>query len=186
MRPRHLAAALAAFAAGATVLPACAQTLKPGLWELSTRTTSASGQMEQAQAQMRQQMASMPPEQRKMIEDMMAKQGVKMGTGAGGATTMQVCMTREMVERSEMPMKSDCKTTSQSRSGSTMKMAFACTNPPSSGEGEYTMMGSDAYKSRTTIRMTVDGKADTMTVEGAGKWLAADCGAIKPMVPAKK
>ncbi len=182
MRIHFIAAALAA---GAFVLPAVAQTaLKPGLWELTLKTQSASGQMEQAQAQMRQQLAGMPPEQRKQIEEMMAKQGVKIGTGGGN--TMQMCMTKDMVERNQMPMNSDCRTTSQSRSGNTLKMAFACTNPPSSGEGEYTMIGSDAYKSRAVIKAVVDGKPDTMTVEGAGKWLGADCGSVKPMVPPKK
>lgn len=176
----------AALLAAAIALPAAAQTtLKPGLWELTNTTKSATGQLEQAQAQMRQQLAAMPPEQRKQIEEMMARQGVKMG-GAGGATTMQVCMTKEMTDRSEMPMKSDCKVTSQSRSGGTMKMAFACPAPPSSGESEYTMMGSDAYKGRTVIKTTVDGKPETMTVEASGKWLGADCGNIRPLVPPKK
>ncbi|MES2937031.1 MAG: DUF3617 domain-containing protein [Pseudomonadota bacterium] len=164
-------------------LAASAQSLKPGLWELTLKTQTSSGQMEQAQAQMRQHMASMSPEQRKQIEEMMAKQGIKMGAGGN---TMQVCMTKDMAERNQMPMNSDCKTTSQSRSGNTVKMAFACTNPPSSGEGEYTMIGSDAYKSRSVIKAVVNGKPDTMTVEGGGKWLAADCGNVKPMVPAKQ
>jgi hypothetical protein len=181
MRSHCLAAALIA---GATVLPASAQTLKPGLWALTMKTQSASGQMEQAQAQMRQQLASMPPEQRKQIEDMMAKQGVKMGND--GTNSMQVCMTKEMVERSEMPMNSDCKTTSQSKSGGTMKMSFTCTNPPSSGEGEYTMMGSEAYKSRSVVRTAINGKPETLTVEGSGKWLGADCGSIKPVAPPAK
>ncbi|MBA2674398.1 DUF3617 domain-containing protein [Ramlibacter sp.] len=165
-------------------LAASAQSLKPGLWDITSKTQG--GQMEQAQAEMRKQMAAMPPEQRKMMEDMLAKQGVKMGTGAGGMV-MQICMTKEMTERNEIPMgNSDCKTTSQSRSGSTMKFAFACGNPPSSGEGEYTMLGSDAYKSRMTLKTVIAGKPDTMTMEGSGKWLAADCGSVKPLAVPKK
>ena len=167
-----------------------AQSLKPGLWEFSNTMHSASGQMEQAQAKAQQEMAKMPPEQRKMMEDMMAKQGVKMGQ-PGGATTLQVCMTKEMVERTEMPMqqqRGDCKTTQQSRSGNTMKMAYACSNPPSSGEGEYTFISNEAYKSKMMIKTTVNGKPETMNMEGSGKWLSADCGTIKPFTlpPAAK
>jgi len=46
-------------------------------------------------------MAGMPPEQRKQMQDMLAKQG--MGQGGAGGMSMKICMTREMVERNEMP-----------------------------------------------------------------------------------
>src|SRR4051794_26771635 len=79
MKSRHALAALAlaAFCTGASAQ----QNMKPGLWEITTNMKSASGEMEKARAQMQQQMASMPPEQRKQMEDMMAKQGMKMGAG---------------------------------------------------------------------------------------------------------
>jgi hypothetical protein len=92
-----------------------------------------------------------------------------------------------MAEKNEVPaQKGDCKTTAQSRSGNTMKMAFACANPPSSGEGQVTFNGSEAYTSRMTVNSQVQGKPEKVTMEGAGKWLAADCGNVKPMGPAAK
>ena len=174
--------ALAAFIAAAA-LPAAAQTLKPGLWEITNKMQSGSGQMENAMAQMQQQLASMPPEQRKMIEEQMARSGVKMGSaGPAGGISVKVCMTREMVEKNEMPsQQGDCKTTSQSRAGNTMKMAFACTNPPSSGDGQVTFNGSESYSSRMNVSTQVQGKPEKMTMEGSGKWLAADCGDVKPL-----
>ena len=73
---------------------------------------TSGGQMEQGMAQMQQQLATMPPEQRKKMEEMMAKQGVKMGL-PGGGMSVKVCMTKEMVERNEMPaQQGDCTTTS--------------------------------------------------------------------------
>ena len=160
--------------------------MKPGLWEIQQKMQSASGQMEQQMAQAQQQMANMPPEQRKMMEEMMARQGVKMGTAGGGGMTMKVCMTKEMVERNEMPsqqQRGDCKTTSQSRSGNIMKMAFACTNPPSSGEGQFTFNGSEGYTMKMAVNTTVQGKPETMNMDATGKWLGADCGDVKPRVP---
>ena len=179
--------ALAAFIAAAA-LPAAAQTLKPGLWEITNKMQSGSGQMENAMAQMQQQLASMPPDQRKMIEEQMAKSGVKMGSaGPAGGMSVKVCMTREMVEKNEMPsQQGDCKTTSQSRAGNTMKMAFACTNPPSSGDGQVTFNGSESYSSRMNVSTQVQGKPEKMAMEGSGKWLAADCGDVKPLGQAKK
>ncbi|HJQ63709.1 MAG TPA: DUF3617 domain-containing protein, partial [Burkholderiales bacterium] len=41
--------------------------MRPGLWEHSFTMKSQSGQMEQSRKDMQQQMASMPPEQRKMM-----------------------------------------------------------------------------------------------------------------------
>jgi hypothetical protein len=164
-----------------------AQSMKPGLWEITSKMQSGNGQMEKQMAEAQQRMANMPPDQRKMVEEMMARQGMKMGTAGGGGMTMKVCMTKEMVERNEMPsqQRGDCKTTSQARSGNTMKMAFACTNPPSSGEGQFTFNGSDGYTMKMAVNTTVQGKPETMNMDATGKWLGADCGDVKPIVPRK-
>ncbi len=166
--------------------PALAQTLKPGLWEISNKMQSSSGEMEKAMADMQKQMAAMPPEQRKMMQDMMAKQGMAMSPGAGGAMAVKMCMTREMVERNELPsQQGDCKTTTSPRAGNTMKLSFVCTQPPSSGEGQVTFVNPEAYTSKMTLKSTVQGKPETMTMDGSGKWLSADCGNIKPIAPKK-
>lgn len=158
-----------------------AQTLKPGLWEVTNKMHSASGEMEKAQAQMRQQMASMPPEQRKMFEEMMAKQGVKMSPGG---MNVRMCLTPDMAKRDEFPaQQGDCKTTLQQRAGNTIKMAYTCANPPSSGEGQYTIVSPEAYTMKMVMRSTVKGKSETMNMDAAGKWLSADCGSVKPVRP---
>jgi hypothetical protein len=183
MAHRILAAALVALASTAG-----AQTLKPGLWEVIHKMNSGNSQMDQQMAQMQKQMAAMPPAQRKQMEEMMAKQGTQMpGAAPGGGMGMKMCMTKEMAERSEIPaQQGDCKTTHQSRSGNTMKMAFTCTNPPSSGEGQYTFTSPEAYSMKMTVSTTVQGKPQKMNMEGSGKWLSADCGSVKPIAPPKK
>ena len=131
----------------------------------------------------------MPPAQRKQMEEMMAKQGVQMGGAGAGGVSVRVCMTKEMVEQSPVPMQQqgECKMTTQQRTGNTYKMAYTCANPPSSGEGEYTFMGPEAYKGKMTVVSNVRGKQENMTMEGSGKWLGADCGTIKPIaLPPKK
>jgi hypothetical protein len=176
-----LLAALTVAAAGS----AAAQTLKPGLWELQHKS-GGNAEVDKAMADMREQMASMPPEQRKQMEAMMASRGMQMSPSAAGGMAMKMCMTKEMVERNEINDKrGDCKTTQKQRSGNTLKMAFTCSNPPSRGETQVTFNGAEAYSSKTTVTTTTDGKPETMTVEGTGKWLGADCGSVKPMQPAK-
>ncbi|MGZ5094891.1 MAG: DUF3617 family protein [Burkholderiales bacterium] len=176
--------AMAAFAAGTFSVSAAAQNLKPGLWEITNNMKSASGEMEKSRAQAQQQMANMSPEQRKMMEKMMAEHGVKMGAGGSGATSVKTCMTKEMVERNEIPaQQGDCKTTRQQRSGNTINIAFTCTNPPSSGEGQFTIASPEAYTMKMAVKSTVQGKPETMNMDTSGKWLSSDCGSIKPMQP---
>ena len=188
MKSRYVLAAIAAtFACSAG-----AQSLKPGLWEITNKMQTSGGQMEAQMAQMQQQMANMPPDQRKMVEEMMAKQGVKVGAGGpGSGMSVKICMTKEMVERDQLSMgqqRGDCQLTSQSRSGSTMKMAFACTNPPSTGEGQVTFTSSEAYNMKMVVNTQVQGKPERINMDGSAKWMGADCGTVKPlpMPPAKK
>ena len=179
--------ALAALAAGTFSLSAAAQNLKPGLWEVTNNMKSASGEMEKSRAEAQQQMANMSPEQRKMMEKMMAEHGVKMGSGGPGAMSVKTCMTKEMVERNEIPaQKGDCKTTRQQRSGNTINIAFTCTNPPSSGEGQFNIVSPEAYTMKMVVNSTMQGKPETMNMDSSGKWLGSDCGSIKPMQPPNK
>ncbi len=184
--PLPLAASVLALMLLASPL-ASAQNLKPGLWEISNKMQSGSGQLEKGMAEMQKQMAAMPPEQRKMMQDMMAKQGVALGAGGPGNMVAKICMTKDMVERNDLPsQQGDCKSTSSPRSGNTMKMSFVCTQPPSSGEGTVTFVSPEAYSMKMAMKSTVQGKAETMTMDGGGKWLSADCGVVKPMVGPKK
>jgi hypothetical protein len=185
---RSLLCAGALALAGLVTAPAVlAQTLKPGLWEINNKMQSGSGQLEQGMAEMQKQMAAMPPEQRKMMQDMMAKQGVSLGAGAPGSMVAKICMTKEMAERNEVPaQQGDCKTTTSPRAGNTMKVSFVCTQPPSSGEGQVTFISPDAYTMKMAMKTTVQGKPETMTMDGGGKWLSADCGSIKPMALPRK
>jgi hypothetical protein len=180
MRIRYLAAA----AALCLALPATAQTIKPGLWEINNKMSG--GQMDQAMSEMQKAMAGMSPAERKQMEEMMARQGVKMvAPGAGGGMAVQVCMTKEQVERNDMPMQDGCRMTQNTRSGNTLRMAYTCTRPPSSGEGTVTFHSSESYTSKMTVKSTEQGRTETMTMDATGKWLGANCGNVKPMPSAR-
>jgi len=167
---------------------AFAQSTKPGLWEIQTRV-GGNPQIDQAMAQMQQQMASMPPAQRKMMEDMMAQQGVNIGAGKDGGMAVKVCITPEMAARQELPTQTegDCKTQLGARTGNTMKVSFICTNPPSSGEGTYTFRGDTGYDMAMRVKTVDEGKPMNATMDGTGRWLSADCGKVRPvpMTPGK-
>ena len=165
--------ALAAFSASA-------QSMKPGLWEHSFTMKSQSGQMEKGMAEMQKQMAAMPPEQRKMMEQMLAQSGVGMGAKAN---TVKVCISAEQAARLDIPQKDgQCKQDITQRSGSTMKFKFSCAGqPPTSGEGEITFSSPTSYTSKSVVNTAVEGKPERMTMDQTGQWLSADCGALKPV-----
>ena len=115
----------------ASAVGASAQTIKPGLWEISTNMQSGGKDMGAAMAAMQKQMAAMPPEQRKMMEDLMAKQGAKMATSPGGGMAIKVCMTQEMVDRHEVaPPRNGCTHTQSPRVGNSMKFATSARSRP--------------------------------------------------------
>ncbi|MEO7391013.1 MAG: DUF3617 domain-containing protein [Ramlibacter sp.] len=185
MKAQHLLAVVTIGFASA----AGAQSLKPGLWEVTQKMHSSSGEMEKSMAQLQEQLAGLPPEQRKKMEEMMASKG--MSPASGGAMSVKVCMTKEMVENAAAPlqqhqMRGNCKSTKMERTGNTMKMAYTCTAPPSSGEGEMTFNNPEGYTMKVVVSTTIRGKAEKMNMESTGKWQGADCGAVKPPVMPKQ
>ncbi len=166
---------------------AAAQSIKPGLWEVSSKM-GGNPEMEKAMAQMQQQMAALPPEQRRMMQDMMAKQGVSVAAGPGGTMLSKMCLTREMVERNQLPVheKGHCSNTVSNQSAAGMNIKFTCTDPVASGEGRVNFKGDSAYDMKMTMNTTHQGKAMTTTMDANGKWLGADCSAVKPLAMPKK
>jgi hypothetical protein len=171
----------------ATSAVAQAQNIKPGLWEFTTQMSGGSGKMADAMAEAQKEMERMSPAERKMMQDMMAKQGVQMGAGSGGGVSTKICMTQDMVDRNEISRpQSGCTHTNSPRSGNTMKFSFVCTKPPSSGEGTVTFASPEAYSMKMTTTTTVQGRAERMEMRNSGRWLGGNCGSIKPLpVPTK-
>jgi len=166
----------------ALTLPAAAQTMKPGLWEINNKASG--GQAGDAMAEMQKELAGMPPEERKQMEAMLAQRGVHLAPGAGGGMAVRMCMTKEMVDRNEVPARDGCTSTSKKSGGNTLKVAFSSKNPPSTGEGEVKFTP-ESYTSHMTIRSTEGGRTETTVMDATGKWLKADCGNVKPLATAR-
>lgn len=158
--------------------PAAAEEAKilPGLWEHSFTMKTQSGLVEGAMSQLE----ALAPEQRAMMEQMMAAQGVSLGPRGN---TIRVCINEEDAARGEVPqMDSDCTQKVLKRSGNSIKVAFSCaSDPPASGEGEITVLSPKAYTGKAVVYTTVQGISERMNIEQKGKWLAADCGGVKPL-----
>jgi hypothetical protein len=174
---RHLilAAALAASAA------ASAQTMRPGLWEMNSKVQSGNSQTAAAMAEAQKRLANLPPEQRKMLEDMMANQGVALSMGADGGVKITYCMTKEMAARKELPTGQQGQCTSSSTpTASGMNVSFTCANPPSNGSGQVTLIGDTGYTMNMKVNSSARGTPESMTVQSSGRWLSTDCGSKAP------
>jgi len=184
MPRRSLLAAIVA----ATLLPAlpslpayaASAAMRPGLWEITSKIKPDNPQAAAAMAEAQKQMANMAPEQRKMIEAMMAKQGVGLSMNGDGVK-VTYCVTREMAERREFPtgQQGQCTNTSTPTANG-MNVSFTCANPPSSGSGQVTLQGDTAYTTTMNVTTSARGKPESMRVDGSGRWLGTDCGAKAP------
>ncbi|MEZ5619140.1 MAG: DUF3617 domain-containing protein [Rhodocyclaceae bacterium] len=159
--------------------------MKAGLWEIKTLKQVMDGQdmkaqMAAAQAQMQQQLASMPPEQRKQMEAMMGRQG--MGMGSGG--TARICISEEMAKRDTPVVDPEgrCQPTKMSRSGNTMRYEVDCTvdGRRSQGKGESTFSGNMVH-SRMDMTTTDARGRHTMQTESQMTWLGRDCQGLAPV-----
>lgn len=183
--PRVLVCTAALAVLASVAAPAGAQQkMRPGLWEHSVQMKTQSGQMEAAMAQAQKSMDSLPPAQRKQMQDMLAAQGI--GLGPRGQS-IKVCITPEQAAIDQMPQQDGCTQKVQRVNASTLKMAFQCQGdqdtPPTSGEGTVNFQGPTAYTGQFKIKTAIEGKPEQIDMAQSGKWLSDQCGAILP-VPA--
>lgn len=186
---KHVITVFAALAGAATLAaaPACAQDIKAGLWEMNSKVQSNGGKMEQAMAMMQKQMATMTPEQRKMMEGMLAKQGMNVASMNGNSAVVKMCVSKEMAAQSQMPMQTvgSCTQTRGPLVGNTMRVSIACTQPSANGEGVVTFSNSGAFTSTMRMSTLMAGKTETASIDSSGHWLGADCGSVQPPMSAR-
>jgi hypothetical protein len=182
--------------------------MKPGLWESTFKLNEASLTAEQraqkekmatAMEQMKTQLANMPPEQRKMMEQMMERQGIKVGDQgldmalqnvqiSKDGTIVKSCITQEDIDRGEMPKtEENCEQKTTQVSPTVLKTSFTCSGAhPTHGEGEIVFQGNKSYTGTVAVTTEMNKKMQTITGTQSGKWLAGDCGNVKPYTPKPK
>ena len=94
--------------------------------------------------------------------------------------------TRETLDSpawQQMAADTGCTTTYSERSSRAWKWHSTCPSMKSESDGETTFTGSEAYRTKLTSTVTVNGKTTTSTRIVQGKWLGAACGDVKPFAP---
>jgi hypothetical protein len=179
MRLFALSALMVALVLSASGLAAPARPaapIKTGLWQIQTEREVNGQKMPDASERMK----NMPPEKRAQFEAMMKQRGVSMD-GAGGG---QVCYTREALERSPWAeQQSSCKVSFSHRDATSWKWHSICQQFASESDGEVAFQSRESYTVKVVSVSKMGGKTSNSRITMTGKWLSADCGSVKPMVP---
>ena len=174
--------------AGAVAALSCVSVLaqphmRPGLWEETVQLKTDNAQANAAMEQMKERMASMPPEQRAAMEKMMASHGINMAPGAA-PNTVRVCITKEQIDRGFTPDRDGrCSRVNVTTSGNVTKFDFSCASAHNNvtGHGTFTAMGDSAF----AVSSSADTVSPKMTMhihsDIAGKFISTDCGDVKPV-----
>ncbi len=158
-------------------LPSFAQGMKPGLWEISSRVTSADAQTDQTVSMLLQQLGNLPPEQRSMVQQMAQNQGLSMpNITPDGNVSIKACVTPEMAANQQVPniQQGDCTSNNVAIDGG-MQLAFVCSNPASRGEGQLRFVGERAFTMKMNVTSSVRGRQEQVRVDSDGRWQGGYC-----------
>ncbi|MFI8482264.1 DUF3617 domain-containing protein [Pseudomonas sp. NPDC078700] len=162
---------------GLSITPvlATAAPILPGLWEISTSNMAVDGQQMPAMDVMINKLKTLPPEQREMMEQMLAKQGVQLGDNG-----VQVCLSEALVKSDQLPLQeqSGCKQEVTERSDNMWKFQFDC--PQAKGQGETRFINDKQFTSIVTSTFNNQGKQQQGTMQTNARWVGTDCGGLKP------
>lgn len=173
--PTKLRISLTIYALVLATVAAHAQTapLKPGLWAVHSENET-DGQKE---PDLSERLKNMPPEQRAKVEAMMKRRGIDPG-----ANVMKSCQTSETLDsKNFVNSVNGCTTTYSTRTNKVWKSHSSCSQNHLESDGETTFTDPENYTIKMTAVTQVGGKISTSHITMTGKWLSADCGAIKPV-----
>lgn len=159
----------------ASLLPflAQAQQLQPGLWEINSKNMQVNGQQ---LPDLQLLMGSLPPEQRKMAEQAMAKQGVAM---AGNGVRM--CITPQQAQTNDIPLQGNqagCSQRITERTPNMIKFTVSC--PQGNGQGQTNFLSAREFVTTVNGTFVAGGQPQQGRMESQGRWLAADCSSLPP------
>lgn len=166
--------ALLSLSAGAQ---ATSVTIKPGLWETSSKVSTQDVQTNQALDMAMQQLGNMPPAQRAQMEAFLAKNGVSAPKiGSDGAITVRACVTPEMAAKKELPLnqKGQCTSRSTPVAGG-FDISFRCTEPASHGSGQVRFSDDSHYTMALDVTTSATGTPQDVKINSTGRWVGATC-----------
>lgn len=153
-----------------------AQMLQPGLWEMTTSDMQVEGKPLPDMQVMLSQLKNLAPEQRAMMEQVLANQGITLG-GNG----IRSCLTPEQVKTNDIPLqdeRSGCTQQITERNGNIWKFRFSC--PKAQGAGIAEFLSDREFLTTVNGSFNASGKQQQGSMKTRAVWVSSECGAVKP------
>jgi len=159
----------------AVALPVQATQLLPGLWEFTSDKLIVDGMQMPGMSEMLAQMKELPPEQRQMMENMLAEQGVELGSGG-----IRICLSEAQVKSRKLPFQDEpgCTQEVLEQTDSLWRFRFEC--PDAKGHGETKVISEREVANIIETSYAVGEQQGTSRMQSRGRWVGEDCGALKP------
>ncbi len=149
--------------------------MRPGLWEVTTTSD------------LLLLAPHIPPDQMQNVKDLAKEYGFDMPQIEYGAIISKACITQEMADKKILPNfyqdQTGCASKSAIRNGNSYKVDFTCDSADLKGNGtaEGILTSPEAFSGKTKFKGLAQGNPVNEKADINGKWMNADCGAVKPM-----
>ena len=148
-----------------------AEQMRPGLWEIQTQSDA---------------LRNLPPIPPAQLEQM-RRMGIDVPAIQDNKLVTRVCISKEMAQRQQVPMidkkETGCEMKNHRQSGGEYSADMVCDNAQMKGKGTVKgkLTSAEHFESTYAFEGTMQGMPVKHTQSGSGKWLAADCGDVKPL-----
>jgi hypothetical protein len=149
--------------------------MRPGLWEVTTTSD------------LLLLAPHIPSDQMQNMKDLAKEYGIDMPQIENGAIISKACITQEMADKKTLPNfyqdQTGCASKSATRNGNSYKVDFTCDSADLKGNGaaEGNLTSPEAFSGKTKFNGLAQGNPVNEKAVINGKWMNANCGAVKPM-----
>lgn len=144
-------------------------TIRPGLWEVTTRSDFLG------------LVQHVPSEQMQQITLLAGQYGVKIPRIKDGAAVSRVCITPEMAQQ-DVPShfyenQSGCSVVNARRSRNRYEVDLVCSNSQFQGNGraEGVFSTPESFAGKTEFNSTVQGAPVNVSADTTGRWIGEQC-----------
>lgn len=145
------------------------QHIRPGLWEVTTRSGLLS------------LVPHIPAEHMQQLNDLARRHGLKLPKIKNGAATSHVCITEAMASQ-DIPAyfyehRSGCTVQNATRTGNRYRLELICNNQHFQGHGtaEGTFINPESFTGDTEFDSTVSGTPVHASAQTQARWIGERC-----------
>ncbi len=149
--------------------------IRPGLWEITTRSDLLA------------LVPHIPSEQMQQLSTLASRYGLKLPEIENGTATSKVCITEEMAKQ-EIPTyfyenRSGCTVKNATRTDNRYQLDLACSNQHFQGDGfaQGSFTSPESFAGNTEFDSTIGGNPVHASAETSGRWIGEHCTAVNPL-----